>query len=313
MKTEYVMLAQKYKNQSVKGWLASEKLDGMRAVWDGGLSRGRPASKISWANTVKDTKETICTGLFSRGGKIIYAPNWFLDSLPRIVLDGELYMGRNSFQELVSIVKTQDGSTNWHGVMYKVFEAPGVEEFFKRREVNDFTVKPPADLDGIRKTSYVPYFETLIFLETLNLDVVEQITVHSKPELDSFLKLVVDAGGEGLMLRNPNSFWVPQRSHNLLKVKPENDAEGIVIGAVAGKGKLEGMMGALVIEFNGKTFQLSGFTEAERELKVYSEPGTECECMHFEYQEIISFKYRELTDDGIPKEARYWRKYDKTN
>lgn len=30
-----LMLAQEYRNQDVSGWLMSEKLDGVRAYWDG--------------------------------------------------------------------------------------------------------------------------------------------------------------------------------------------------------------------------------------------------------------------------------------
>ena len=30
----------------------------------------------------------------------------------------------------------------------------------------------------------------------------------------------------------------------------------------------------------------------------------------FKKGQTVTFKYRELTDDGIPKEARYWRRRD---
>ena len=30
----------------------------------------------------------------------------------------------------------------------------------------------------------------------------------------------------------------------------------------------------------------------------------------FKWARRVTFKYRELTDDGIPKEARYWRRRD---
>jgi hypothetical protein len=29
---------------------------------------------------------------------------------------------------------------------------------------------------------------------------------------------------------------------------------------------------------------------------------------HFKVGDVVTFKYRELSDDGIPKEARYWRR-----
>jgi DNA ligase-1 len=56
--------------------LMSEKLDGMRAVWDG-------------------------EGLYSRTGKPVSAPPSFFEQLPPgFALDGELFLGRKRFQVL---------------------------------------------------------------------------------------------------------------------------------------------------------------------------------------------------------------------
>jgi len=116
MKQEYLMLSHIFKpmKQSVAGWFVSEKLDGIRAYWDGGLSRGLPASEVPYANTVKDFRlnhQVMATGLWTRTGKVIYAPDYWLNQLPSIPLDGELYIGPNSFQELTSIVSKKDGSS----------------------------------------------------------------------------------------------------------------------------------------------------------------------------------------------------------
>ena len=58
-KREFVMLAKDYdsKKYGIAGWFMSEKFDGMRDTWDGGVSRGKLASTIPWANTAKDKKE----------------------------------------------------------------------------------------------------------------------------------------------------------------------------------------------------------------------------------------------------------------
>jgi ATP-dependent DNA ligase len=39
-KREFLMLAHKHEGQNILGWLYSEKLDGMRCFWDGGITRG---------------------------------------------------------------------------------------------------------------------------------------------------------------------------------------------------------------------------------------------------------------------------------
>ena len=118
------------------------------------------------------------------------------------------------------------------------------------------------------------------------------------------------------------------RNHNGIKVKGCLDAEGVVVGFTAGaeteKGsKLLGLIGALVLDFNGKRLELSGLTNEEREFDTivasdYAEknPGSEMpqgiEGKVFKTGDKVTFIYRELTDDGIHKEARYFRKrYDK--
>jgi len=93
------------------------------------------------------------------------------------------------------------------------------------------------------------------------------------------------------------------------------------------------MMGALVLEIGeGKFLELSGFTDKERTL-VCTERNCDCEdrmacakrraseyagkllpedieAVHFPVGKKVTFKYRGLSDDGIPTEARYWRKAD---
>jgi DNA ligase-1 len=320
MKTEYVMLAKKYKNQDVIGWYASEKLDGMRGTWDGGISIGKWADEVPYANTTKDKKRVRATGLWSRGGKVIYAPDWWIDGLPKgVILDGELYLGRGRFQELMSIVKNQSGKTDWEDVSYEVFDAPGGEQFFQTRTistpVHSFSVRH-SRLAINEKLNYAPFHEVLDWLTEQGIDHVDQTIIESVEHIDRLMDSIVSQGGEGLVLRNPETFWVPFRSKNLLKVKPENDDEGMVIGAVSGRGKLRGMMGALIIQYKGNTFQLSGFTEEERELTTkghkdawdHQSQTIPLDCVvNFEFEQTITFKYRELSDSGIPKEAKYLR------
>ena len=62
------------------GYLISEKLDGVRALWDGKQLR-------------------------FRSGKAIAAPQWFTDKLPKTALDGELWLVRGAFDKLSGIVR----------------------------------------------------------------------------------------------------------------------------------------------------------------------------------------------------------------
>jgi len=104
-----ILLAQTWTNDAdLAGWWMSEKLDGVRAYWDG-------------------------KQFLSRQGNLYHAPDWFAEQLPPVPLDGELWLARKSFQRTVSIVRRQDKSEHWHEVSYLIFDAPAVEAVFEER------------------------------------------------------------------------------------------------------------------------------------------------------------------------------------
>ena len=279
-KSEFVMLSTDLRGREPpKGWFVSTKLDGQRALWDGGVSR-RYLS-VPWS---RDTVPP--TGLWSRYGKVIHAPDWWVERLPKgICLDGELYLGPQSFQELRSIVSRKIPDSRWENVEYHVFDVPSPKSVWNDREYNGRIVQA----DCLKYYSLVErertfgdtlqYYKELITLESRILDPVTAFASLGDWE-------------EGIMLRNPNSVWVPVRSRNSLKMKKERVAEGVVVGVTAGKGKYEGMVGALIVRWQGITFQLSGMTDAERRKDDWI--GSQ-----------VTFKYREVTNDGLPKEARF--------
>ena len=89
-----------YKGQNVGGWLASEKLDGVRAYWDG-------------------------RNLLSRNGKILAAPEAWSAYFPPFALDGELYTARGEFEKIQSIVMDKTPSiAAWSEVKFYVFDVP---------------------------------------------------------------------------------------------------------------------------------------------------------------------------------------------
>ena len=108
------------------------------------------------------------------------------------------------------------------------------------------------------------------------------------------LRRVEGLGGEGVMLRRPGSRYVAGRSDTLLKVKSFLDTEARVIGHQAGTGKHQGRVGALQVELpNGTRFKVgTGMSDAERE----SPPAL---------GEIITVRYQELTDGGVPRFPSY--------
>ena len=95
--------------QDLADWWMSEKLDGVRAYWDG-------------------------TQFISRLGNRYHAPDWFVAGLPDVPLDGELWLDRKAFQRTVSIARRQDKSDHWKELRYLVFDAPACEGPFETRQ-----------------------------------------------------------------------------------------------------------------------------------------------------------------------------------
>src|SRR5713226_10281764 len=91
-----------------QGWWLSEKLDGVRAYWDG-------------------------KQFLSRLGNLFHAPDWFVAGLPDMPLDGELWLGRKQFQRAVSIVRRQDQSDHWREIRFLIFDAPALDAPFEER------------------------------------------------------------------------------------------------------------------------------------------------------------------------------------
>lgn len=113
-------------NENIKGWVMSEKLDGIRGYWNG--------------------KE-----LLTRKGKKIYAPIWFTRNLPKFELDGELWTKRNDFENIQSIIMDKKPSKNWKDITYNIFEVPNSKgDFFKRlKKAKEWFKKNPSEYINI--------------------------------------------------------------------------------------------------------------------------------------------------------------------
>ncbi len=340
---EFVLLADKYDplKTYINGWFMSEKLDGQRAIWLP-HTKGKVVSEIPFANRAKDVRPHISTGLWSRYGKVIHAPKWWLDNFPDYPMDGELFIARGLNQMLSSAIKTLPENRQdhkWKDVKYMVFDIPTLSEFYTEGKIHNATYKIEFDPkwhnhvpnSEIHFNSYDKLYEWLIMQwdnnwARANSPVVPVVqkqlpfnTILATDELNCFYKDIIENGGEGVILRKYTQLWTPRRVKTLVKMKPTNDDEGEIIGFTAGNGRLQGMMGNLILKWGFKQFELSGFTDIERTLKspynqmesgkqVISHTDAKIDFSpRFKIGDSITFLYRELSDDGIPKEARYFR------
>ena len=270
------------------GWLLSEKFDGYRARYD---------------------HEKKC--FTSRAQKGFNAPDWFKEAMiPIHNLDGELWVGRENFQEMGVVRKKTPVPEEWLNVKYVVYDLPEYQGGFKKRieilkelvRLNKFR------WDAIKQTLPEPFCN----LEC-PLIMADQIEITSMKQFKGLYDKLVSEGAEGVMIKHPESVYEDKRSNYLLKYKPNFDAEAIIMDYSKGKGKYSGMLGGFVCKplINHDTFHsidnneqheftISGMDDEIRENYKISHPiGT-----------IISYEHSGLTDSGKPRFARYIRKRD---
>ena len=240
-----VLLAKKWtgREDPTCFWI-SEKLDGVRAIWDG-------------------------SSFWSRTGKPFNAPQWFKDSLPDVVLDGELFAGRGLFRDTISAVRRKvPRDSQWRNITYMVFDAPQAPGAFEAR------------MRYLDKHVGGPHAQ-----------VVPQLACGSPAELARIHRDLGRKGAEGLMLRRRGSRYEAKRSSTLFKLKDFHDSEARITGYQKGEGKHRGRLGAYhaALVATEVRFKVgTGLTDAHREdpLPIGA---------------IITVRYQELTPDGVPR------------
>ena len=236
--TPKLFLLKTYKNHNINGWVMSEKLDGIRAYWNG--------------------KE-----LLTRGGKKIYAPKWFTKDYPPFEVDGELWSKRGDFENISSIVRDKTPSLEWKSIKHYIFEVPNRKgNLFERLDL----VKP---------------------YENNHLKILKQVIIKHKKYLDEFHDSILKLGGEGVVVREPNSNYINKRTSTALKVKKFKDTECTIVGYTKGKGKYLGKVGAIKCQMNsGIEFKIGrGLSDDFR-----SNPPKIGAIVTFKYQNLTKYK-----------------------
>lgn len=212
-----------------------------------------------------------------RGGGDVAAPAWFLAALPAEPLDGELWSGRGEFERLVSTVRSRrPDDAAWRRVRYAVFDQPGTPGPFAQRAAR-LAACVARQPDG-------------------PLLAVVQATLADRAALRARLQAVLALGGEGLVLHRADAAWAAGRSGALLKLKPVQDDEALVIGHRAGRGRHAGRVGALQVRApDGRTFWLgSGLSDAQRDAPP-------------PIGSVVTYAYRGTTAQGLPRFASFLR------
>ena len=267
-------------------WKGSEKFDGYRAQYF-------PDEDI----------------FLSRALKPFNAPDWFKLAMPDHNLDGELWIGRENFESTAVVRRKNPVPEQWIPVKFIVYDIPTLEEpFYKRLEKLEEIVNGAQKRWNKIKKDLPKQFQI-----DCPLEMAKQVTITSEEHMKEFYLEIIQNGGEGIMIKDPNSFYEDKRSNYMLKVKPTFDEEAIIVDYKLGKGKYTGILGGFICKplLNMDTyhlidndenheFSISGMDDKIRNNYKHSHPiGT-----------IITFEHSGKTDGGKPRFARYIRKRD---
>jgi DNA ligase-1 len=166
-------------------YLVSEKLDGVRAYWNG-------------------------EQLLTRQGYEIKAPDWYVESFPAVPLDGELWIGRGRFDELSGIVRTQQPSNQaWQNIRYVVFDLPAANQAFDERAKALQAMVEQADIPWLSmveqrsfedEASLNLYFDQVVASGGEGLMLHRRNAIYSAARVNSLLKYKPNFDDEAIVI-----------------------------------------------------------------------------------------------------------------
>lgn len=212
--------------------------------------------------------------LLSRQGYPFNPPDYFVEHFPPFAIDGELFSERGKFSEISATVRSANPK-GWYKLKLHVFDVPNAEgDLFDRL----------ATLEKWLETNPSPH-----------ITIIKQIPLKNTDHLHQFFSEIQQFGGEGVVVRNPNSPYIHGRSAQILKLKAVLDEECTVVAHHKGKGKYADKLGAITCENKRGRFRIgSGFKDKDRE----NPPPI---------NSVITYKYHGLTESGKPRFATFWR------
>jgi DNA ligase-1 len=217
------------------------------------------------------------TRLLTRQGNIINSPIWFTENWPEKAMDGELWVKRDYFQQTLSCIRKKVADeVCWQFIRFMMFDLPEHSGIFTER------------ITAMQKLTNK--------IDSPYLSMIKQFKLTTVEQLHKTLNKIVKDNGEGLMLHQGSAYYHVGRTAHIMKLKKHNDAEAVVIAHIEGKGKYQGLLGAIQVKTNeGIIFKIgSGFSDRER----HKPPAI---------GSLITFKYNGKTQAGIPRFARFFR------
>lgn len=233
------MLAEPYEDEQVMGWLADDKIDGLRAL-------RIPTNDAS--------------AFFSRTGKLLFGNDHIAEELDRqpglrgYVFDGEFFAG--TWEDSVSQARTASATTS--NLKYNIFDVLTLEEWNARKSAPLFE----------RKARLKKLFDEY-GTELPNCVHVGGRQIDANWTVEQAMSDACTRGHEGVVVKNPAAQYKWKRSSDWLKVKPRKEVDLTITGAAEGKPgtQYEGMLGAIVVDFKGVNTEIgTGFSNDQRKV-----------------------------------------------
>jgi len=238
------------------------KIDGFRAIYIPGLGfMGRNGKPLRNKNL----------GAFFHG---------ISTSNRKWVLDGEIdstewHGQKDSFNKITSILNSEDKEIPDH-IRYTVYDCVKVKDWRAQSCPDTYEQRMNhANQLVFYISDHYPttedwFSEDASFRESYSPVVsIPSIKINSRKELDKWYKYYLDHGYEGVMIKDSKGLYQWKRvtvtSQIMLKLKPSITHDLKVTGFVEGEGKFRGMLGKLLVDFNGVGVGVgTGLTEKER-------------------------------------------------
>ena len=259
-----------------KIWLASRKIDGLRALiymGDDGNLHTASRGAMNYDAAMSDILEhPSLIQLFKEN--------------PGLIMDGECYHHGYTLQQLNSIARTQKTAVDYDVLQFYWYDIVDVNSTFDERWAYMQDIKDQLNFEFDPEKEFKK--------EELRIQFVPQIEVTGWDNMMKLHNQYVSEGWEGLVIRDPDALYRPNgRTNDMIKIKCYKSDEFLITGYELGLRGNEDMVFTLVTK-EGKSFKAK--PHGDRAQKDWYVNNFNSECLNH----YATVKYFYMSDDNVP-------------
>lgn len=259
-----------------KTWLASRKIDGLRALiymGDDGNLHTASRGAMNYDAAMSDILEhPSLIQLFKEN--------------PGLIMDGECYHHGYTLQQLNSIARTQKTAVDYDVLQFYWYDIVDVNSTFDERWAYMQDIKDQLNFEFDPEKEFKK--------EELRIQFVPQEEVVGWDNMMKLHNQYVSEGWEGLVIRDPDKLYRPNgRTNDMIKIKCYKSEEFLITGYELGLRGNEDMVFTLVTK-EGKPFKAK--PHGDRAQKDWYVNNFDSECLNH----YATVKYFYMSDDNVP-------------